>query len=225
MARKSARRRTPRQSSRICREARPAAGARSGAARARCRCAFPRAARRAAPDRPGDRERAALRGPRANAGDVLRRGRVCGAAPARCAGDAAAPRAAGLGCSILPGILGSMLARMKGNGGRTPCGWISSKSCSGASSTAEAARRRSRSGRSTCTRRPTSSSSCVCRTRASTPSFHPFDWRMSIPELGRELAAKVHADPADEVFLVAHSMGGLVARAAVSPGWTSSSGS
>lgn len=44
--------------------------------------------------------------------------------------------------------------------------------------------------------------------------FHPFDWRQSIPDLGRELAARIASDPASEVYLVAHSMGGLVARAA-----------
>jgi hypothetical protein len=48
--------------------------------------------------------------------------------------------------------------------------------------------------------------------------FHPFDWRMSIPDLGRELAARVRAEAASEVSIVAHSMGGLVARAAVSAG-------
>ena len=44
---------------------------------------------------------------------------------------------------------------------------------------------------------------------------HPFDWRRSIPDLGRELAERIAADPANEIFLVAHSMGGLVARAAL----------
>jgi pimeloyl-ACP methyl ester carboxylesterase len=48
--------------------------------------------------------------------------------------------------------------------------------------------------------------------------FHPFDWRRSIPDLGRELAERVRADPAGEVLLVAHSMGGLVARAAAHAG-------
>lgn len=45
--------------------------------------------------------------------------------------------------------------------------------------------------------------------------IHPFDWRRSIPELGRELAARMAADPAQEISIVAHSMGGLVARAAL----------
>ena len=46
--------------------------------------------------------------------------------------------------------------------------------------------------------------------------FHPFDWRRSIPELGAELATRINAEAASEVHLVAHSMGGLVARAALS---------
>lgn len=45
--------------------------------------------------------------------------------------------------------------------------------------------------------------------------FHPFDWRQSIPELGRQFADRIDADPASEIFIVAHSMGGLVARAAL----------
>jgi len=48
--------------------------------------------------------------------------------------------------------------------------------------------------------------------------FHPYDWRLGIPELGRELAERVRGDPAERVFVVAHSMGGLVARAAVRHG-------
>jgi hypothetical protein len=48
--------------------------------------------------------------------------------------------------------------------------------------------------------------------------FHPFDWRLGIPELGRQLAERVRNDAAAEVFIVAHSMGGLVARAAVHHG-------
>ena len=48
--------------------------------------------------------------------------------------------------------------------------------------------------------------------------FHPFDWRQSISDLGRELARRIAGDPAQEIFLVAHSMGGLVARAAVHHG-------
>ncbi len=47
------------------------------------------------------------------------------------------------------------------------------------------------------------------------PVFHAYDWRLGIDELGRELARRVHAEPHDELALVAHSMGGLVSRAAL----------
>jgi pimeloyl-ACP methyl ester carboxylesterase len=43
--------------------------------------------------------------------------------------------------------------------------------------------------------------------------FHPFDWRQSLPDLGKALAARIGA-AGSQVHLVAHSMGGLVARAA-----------
>lgn len=41
-----------------------------------------------------------------------------------------------------------------------------------------------------------------------------YDWRRSVQELGGLLAEELLHEPADEVMLVAHSMGGLVARAA-----------
>ncbi len=48
---------------------------------------------------------------------------------------------------------------------------------------------------------------------------HPFDWRQSIPDLGKELANRVNDEAKTrEVHLVAHSMGGLVARAAIGQG-------
>lgn len=46
-------------------------------------------------------------------------------------------------------------------------------------------------------------------------TFHPFDWRQSIDELGRALHERVRRDGASRVLLVAHSMGGLVSRAAL----------
>jgi hypothetical protein len=45
--------------------------------------------------------------------------------------------------------------------------------------------------------------------------FHPFDWRRSLSELGAELVQRIKKEPADEVRIVAHSMGGLVSRAAL----------
>lgn len=45
--------------------------------------------------------------------------------------------------------------------------------------------------------------------------FHAFDWRRSIDSLGGELMARIRRDRTASVALVAHSMGGLVARAAM----------
>jgi hypothetical protein len=46
--------------------------------------------------------------------------------------------------------------------------------------------------------------------------FYPYDWRQSLDTLGTQLAERIRNDPAlDGVSLVCHSMGGLVARAAL----------
>src|ERR1700733_7562723 len=45
--------------------------------------------------------------------------------------------------------------------------------------------------------------------------FHAYDWRLGLDELGAQLAARIAAD-GEPVILVAHSMGGLVARMAAS---------
>ncbi|UCD82431.1 MAG: alpha/beta fold hydrolase, partial [Desulfobacterales bacterium] len=45
--------------------------------------------------------------------------------------------------------------------------------------------------------------------------FYPYDWRKSISRLGQELAADLGKEKAADVSIVAHSMGGLVTRAAV----------
>jgi len=45
--------------------------------------------------------------------------------------------------------------------------------------------------------------------------FFPYDWRRSLKDLGVELANKVQEEPSSQVSLVAHSMGGLVARMAL----------
>ena len=46
-------------------------------------------------------------------------------------------------------------------------------------------------------------------------SIHDYDWRLSVEDLGRQLAERVQAEPHSRLSLVAHSMGGLVARAAL----------
>lgn len=48
--------------------------------------------------------------------------------------------------------------------------------------------------------------------------LYPYDWRRSVPELGRKLAEELLHETAGEIMLVAHSMGGLLARAALQVG-------
>ena len=45
--------------------------------------------------------------------------------------------------------------------------------------------------------------------------FHAYDWRLGVEELGSELNARMSSDGAREALLVGHSMGGVVARAAL----------
>lgn len=45
--------------------------------------------------------------------------------------------------------------------------------------------------------------------------IHDYDWRLGIDELGHAFAARVRAEAASSVMVVAHSMGGLVSRAAL----------
>jgi pimeloyl-ACP methyl ester carboxylesterase len=47
------------------------------------------------------------------------------------------------------------------------------------------------------------------------PIFFPFDWRYDLFDLGRLLLQHIEAHQREKVFVVAHSMGGLVARAAL----------
>jgi pimeloyl-ACP methyl ester carboxylesterase len=48
--------------------------------------------------------------------------------------------------------------------------------------------------------------------------FHDYDWRLGVDELGRAFAAKLRAEAPNPVMIVAHSLGGLVARAALGTG-------
>lgn len=47
------------------------------------------------------------------------------------------------------------------------------------------------------------------------PVLFPFDWRCDLFDLGRALLAHIEANQRDPVMLAAHSMGGVVARAAL----------
>ncbi len=45
--------------------------------------------------------------------------------------------------------------------------------------------------------------------------FHDYDWRLGVDVLGRELARRLQAESSAKIALVAHSMGGLLGRAAL----------
>jgi len=45
--------------------------------------------------------------------------------------------------------------------------------------------------------------------------LHPYDWRMSVGDLAAELGRRIEDDGGSKVMLVGHSMGGVVARAAL----------
>jgi triacylglycerol esterase/lipase EstA (alpha/beta hydrolase family) len=53
------------------------------------------------------------------------------------------------------------------------------------------------------------------RARGFAVEFHDYDWRRSLAPLGTELAARLRARAPARVAVVAHSMGGLLARAAL----------
>ena len=46
-------------------------------------------------------------------------------------------------------------------------------------------------------------------------AFHDYDWRLGVDELGRAFAERLRNEPAHRLAIVAHSMGGLVSRAAM----------
>lgn len=47
------------------------------------------------------------------------------------------------------------------------------------------------------------------------PVFYDYDWRLGVDQLGAALARRIRAETADRIMIVAHSMGGLVSRAAL----------
>ncbi|MBS0421503.1 MAG: hypothetical protein JSR66_27590 [Proteobacteria bacterium] len=47
------------------------------------------------------------------------------------------------------------------------------------------------------------------------PILYDYDWRCGVDELGAALAERIRNEPSDRIMIVAHSMGGLVSRAAL----------
>jgi hypothetical protein len=47
------------------------------------------------------------------------------------------------------------------------------------------------------------------------PVLYDYDWRLGVDQLGAALAERIRNEPTDRIMIVAHSMGGLVSRAAL----------
>ena len=47
------------------------------------------------------------------------------------------------------------------------------------------------------------------------PVLYDYDWRLGVDQLGAALAERIRDEPHDRIMIVAHSMGGLVSRAAL----------
>jgi pimeloyl-ACP methyl ester carboxylesterase len=47
------------------------------------------------------------------------------------------------------------------------------------------------------------------------PVLYDYDWRLGVDQLGAALAKRIRSEPVDRIMIVAHSMGGLVSRAAL----------
>jgi hypothetical protein len=47
------------------------------------------------------------------------------------------------------------------------------------------------------------------------PVLYDYDWRLGVDQLGAALAERIRTEPVDRIMIVAHSMGGLVSRAAL----------
>ncbi len=53
------------------------------------------------------------------------------------------------------------------------------------------------------------------RTSGFAPVLYDYDWRLGVDQLGIALAERIRQEPSDRIMIVAHSMGGLVGRAAL----------
>jgi pimeloyl-ACP methyl ester carboxylesterase len=53
------------------------------------------------------------------------------------------------------------------------------------------------------------------------PVLYDYDWRLGVDQLGAALAERIRNEPVDRIMIVAHSLGGLVSRAALAQPGTS----
>ena len=116
---------------------------------------------------------------------------------------------------LLPGIMGSQLGALRPAGAPADLLWLDPQDVIGGALTR--LRLPDPAGLSPIGAIPFSYLALQLRLRAAgfSVTVHDYDWRRSLDELAAALATRLRNDPAPGIFLVAHSMGGLVARRAM----------
>jgi len=115
---------------------------------------------------------------------------------------------------ILPGIMGSSIGRLRKNGGMDVT-WFDPVEIAQGQLVKLALPAGSRYWALSVLRFAYERLRLVLRIAGFDAAFHPYDWRRDILWNGRELADRLLREKRQEVVLVGHSMGGLVARAAL----------
>ena len=115
---------------------------------------------------------------------------------------------------ILPGIMGSTIGRLRKNGGADVT-WFDPVEIAQGQLVKLALPGGSRYWALGVLRFAYERLRLVLRIAGFDAAFHPYDWRRDIVWNGRELADRLLREKRQDVVLVGHSMGGLVARAAL----------
>ncbi len=117
---------------------------------------------------------------------------------------------------LLPGLLGSQLGSRRGTGAAPNLLWLDPQDVAEGHLTQL---RRGRGQASLVTLGPIAHTYLALQLRLQarglSVAVHDYDWRRDVCTSARALAARLDADPAEALVLVGHSMGGLLARAAL----------
>jgi hypothetical protein len=128
---------------------------------------------------------------------------------------AVAPRRHAESVYLLPGIMGSQLGMARAAGAPADLLWLDPQDI--IAGTLTRLRLPDAAGLGPLGAIPYSYLALQLRLRAAgfAVTVHDYDWRQDLEELASAFAARLRADPAPAIFLVAHSMGGLIARRAL----------
>lgn len=127
----------------------------------------------------------------------------------------AAPRRYAESVYLLPGIMGSQLGALRPGGAPADLLWLDPQDVIGGALTR--LQLPDPAGLSPLGAIPFSYLALQLRLRAAgfAVTVHDYDWRKNLDELASALATRLRNDPAPGIYLIAHSMGGLVARRAM----------